>query len=387
MIQVSELTEQIKTLLESTFLQVSVYGEVSRPTYHSSGHLYFTLKDDKSAISCVMFKGNNQKLKFRIEEGMEAVVHGGLSVYSPRGTYQINCFNLEPNGSGALALAYEQLKKKLNKEGYFDQKRALPKFPKHIALVTSSTGAALQDMIKVANKRYPLVKLSICNTLVQGEEAKLEIVQALQKAQELNPDLIVLARGGGSIEDLWAFNEEIVAKAIFQSKIPTISAIGHAIDTLISDFVADATAPTPSAAMQLALPDINELRQMLDANELALKNLLNFKIQNASEQLIHLNQQMLLLNPKNKIKMLQDEIKNLQEILNSLMKQKIELSSQQLNSLKQILKSKNPNILAKNGFVQVLKQNKITPLEKLKPNDEITLVSIKKTLSAKIMTS
>ncbi len=382
---VSQLTEQIKAILEATFLEVNVSGEVSRPTYHSSGHLYFTLKDDKSSISCVMFKGNNQKLKFRVEEGMEVCVRGGVNVYSPRGTYQINCCDLEPNGSGALALAYEQLKKKLSQNGYFDQKRALPRYPKHIALVTSKTGAALQDMLKVAKKRYPLVKLSLCNTLVQGEEAKYEIVKAISYAQSLNPDIIVISRGGGSIEDLWAFNEEMVAMAIYESRVPTISAIGHAIDTLISDFVADATAPTPSAAMQLALPDINELKQNLDMYEMQLKKMLTFKLQNASSQLINLQNQLTLFSPKAKLQMYNELLQNHSKLLKSSLAQKFYILEQNLGSLEQVLKGKNPQKLVQNGYAQIVKDGKIISADKLKVNDEIELQSVKRNLLAKII--
>ena len=263
---VSSLNNQIKSLLEATFLHVSVEGEISRATYHSSGHLYFTLKDADSAIACVMFKGNAKALKFQLEEGMAVIVHGALSVFSPRGTYQINCLSMEPAGSGALAKAYEQLKAKLSAKGYFDaeRKKRLPKFVERVALVTSATGAALQDMLKVAQKRWPLVNITLLDTLVQGENAKFSIAENIAKADRLNVDVIIIARGGGSIEDLWAFNEEIVADAIFTCQTPIVSAVGHEIDYVISDFVADVRAPTPSAAMEMLLPDQIEMLQRLD---------------------------------------------------------------------------------------------------------------------------
>ncbi|WP_041963557.1 exodeoxyribonuclease VII large subunit [Sulfurospirillum cavolei] len=263
---VSSLNNQIKSLLEATFLHVSVEGEISRATYHSSGHLYFTLKDADSAIACVMFKGNAKALKFQLEEGMAVIVHGALSVFSPRGTYQINCLSMEPAGSGALAKAYEQLKAKLSAKGYFDaeRKKRLPKFVERVALVTSATGAALQDMLKVAQKRWPLVNITLLDTLVQGENAKLSIAENIAKADRLTVDVIIIARGGGSIEDLWAFNEEIVADAIFTCQTPIVSAVGHEIDYVISDFVADVRAPTPSAAMEMLLPDQIEMLQRLD---------------------------------------------------------------------------------------------------------------------------
>ena len=266
-LSVSTLNNQVKSLLEATFLHVSVEGEVSRPTYHSSGHLYFTLKDADSSISCVMFKGNTKSLKFQVEEGLSVVVHGSISVFSPRGTYQINCTSMEPSGSGALALAYEQLKAKLGAKGYFEagRKKPLPRFVNHIALVTSGTGAALQDMLRVATKRWPLVKITLIDTLVQGEGAKFAIASNIARADALGADVIIVGRGGGSVEDLWAFNEEVVADAIFTCKTPVVSSVGHEIDYVISDFVADMRAPTPSAAMEMILPDSTEMLQRLDS--------------------------------------------------------------------------------------------------------------------------
>lgn len=382
---VSELTNQIKSLLETTFLHVKVYGEVSRPTYHSSGHLYFTLKDEKSSISCVMFKGNNQRLKFRVEESMAVHVSGSISLYAPRGSYQINCVNLEPSGSGALALAYEQLKKELSLNGYFDKKRPIPRFPKHITLVTSKTGAALQDMLKVAKNRFPLVKISLCDTLVQGEDAKYEIAKAIEKAQSLNPDIIIVGRGGGSVEDLWAFNEKEVAMAIFNSKIPTISAVGHAIDTLISDFVADATAPTPSAAMELALPDINELRITIDNLEERFKAVMAYKLENANTKLISLQNQLSFFSPKAKLKIINEEITTCKEAFKQVLNQKFHLFEQKLQALQLVYKNKNPEKLVQNGYAQLVKNGKIITLDTLKSKDKFELQSTKNTITAQVL--
>jgi exodeoxyribonuclease VII large subunit len=209
----------------------------------------------------------NKALKFQVEEGMAVVIHGSISVFSPRGTYQINCMMMEPSGSGALAKAYEQLKAKLGAKGYFDveRKKALPRFIRHIALVTSRTGAALQDMLRVATKRWPLVKITLLDTLVQGEGAKFSIASNIAKADALGVDVIIVGRGGGSVEDLWAFNEEVVADAIFASHTPIVSAVGHEIDYVISDFVADLRAPTPSAAIEMILPDSVEMLQRIDS--------------------------------------------------------------------------------------------------------------------------
>lgn len=382
---VSELTEQIKSLLEATFLHVKVHGEISRPTYHSSGHLYFTLKDEKSSINCVMFKGNNQKLKFRVQDSMAVHISGSISVYAPRGSYQINCVSLEPSGSGALALAYEQLKKELYEKGYFNQKRPLPKFPTHIALVTSKTGAALKDMLKVANARYPLVKISLCNTLVQGEEAKFEIAKAIQKAQNLKPDIIIISRGGGSVEDLWAFNEKEVAMAIYNSSIPTISAIGHAIDTLISDFVADASAPTPSAAIELALPDINELRMMCDSMDESFKRLISHKLQNANIQLNSLKNQLSLFSPIAKLQLIKKEISTCKASLKQSLRQSLNIHEQKLQALKLAYQNKNPENLIQNGYAQIVKNGKIATINSLKEKENFELQSTNRTISAKVI--
>jgi len=263
---VSSLNTKIKSLLEATFMHTLVEGEVASVTYHTSGHLYFSIKDDKSSIKCVMWRSSVSKMKFRIEKGMHIVVEGSVSVYTPRGEYQFQTVRIEPYGQGALALAYEQLKNKLKEKGYFavDNKKPIPKHIQKIALVTAKDSAALHDMLKIIEKRWPLLEVVIIDTLVQGEIASRQIAHGLQYADTLNADVVVVGRGGGSAEDLWAFNEEVVADAIFAMQTPIVSAVGHEVDTLISDFVADLRAPTPSAAMEMILPDISEIRYMLD---------------------------------------------------------------------------------------------------------------------------
>ena len=404
---VSELNNQIKSLLENTFLSIVVKGEISRVTYHSSGHLYFTLKDTSSAISCIMFRGNNQKLKFRVEEGMGVVIYGAISVYSPRGNYQINCINLEPLGNGALALAYEQLKKKLEAKGYFAQerKKSIPKFPKKIALVTSKTGAALQDMLRVAKKRWPLVKIILIDTLVQGKNASTNIARGIKKAEMLPVDIIVIGRGGGSIEDLWAFNEEIVADAIYLSKIPVVSAVGHEIDFLISDFVADLRAPTPSAAMEMILPDKNEIllyidnllenyhssfkRILLRKNE-ELKNLYYSYKQNSFLSKIELykNEIKILKQRYNEVLnfIIQKKEQNINYIYKNISQKENQLLSKKEQILSMLLESfnaNNPSKKIKNTFAQILKENKPINLENIKKDEIFTLISTKTKLTAK----
>ena len=267
MMTVSSLNTKIKSLLEVTFMHIKVEGEVASVTYHqASGHVYFSLKDDQSAIKCVMFRSNAQKLKFRMEKGVHIVVEGSVGVYTPRGEYQFYAVRVEPFGKGALALAFEQLKEKLKEKGYFDKehKKPIPKVIQTLVLVTAKESAALHDMLKIIEKRWPLVSVTIIDTLVQGERAPEEIAGALAYADSLNADVIVTGRGGGSTEDLWAFNEEIVADTLYRLKTPVVSAVGHEVDILISDFVSDLRAPTPSAAIEMILPDKQELLCTLD---------------------------------------------------------------------------------------------------------------------------
>ena len=264
---VSSLNIRIKSLLEATFMHIQVEGEISSVTYHqASGHIYFTVKDEKSAIKCVMFRSSARSLKFRLEKGKHIIIEGSVGVYTPRGEYQFYAVHIEPYGEGALALAFEQLKRRLEKQGYFDpgRKKAIPRSIEKIVLVTAKESAALYDMLKIIEKRWPLVSVTIVDTLVQGESAAAEIARALAYADTLDADVVVTGRGGGSVEDLWAFNEEIVANALFRMRTPVVSAVGHEVDRVISDLVADLRAPTPSAAIEMLLPDREELLYMLD---------------------------------------------------------------------------------------------------------------------------
>lgn len=261
---VSELTSSIKGLLEIEFSFVTVVGEISNLRKPHSGHIYFTLKDQSAQIKGVMFKMQQRYLSLVPEDGMEAVCRGRISVYEPRGEYQIIVDSMEFKGTGNLQIAFENLKKKLAQEGLFDEghKKPLPAFPNHITLITSPDGAAVFDFLKVAGARCPTIPIDIYPVRVQGDGAADEIVEAIQAVNELHrSDAIVLCRGGGSIEDLWSFNEEKVANAIFNSNIPVVSAVGHEIDFTIADFVADLRAPTPSAAAEIIIPDHQVLRE------------------------------------------------------------------------------------------------------------------------------
>ncbi len=258
---VHEFTMAVKGILTSgQFNDIWIRGEISNFKNHTSGHRYFTLKDKNSSLQCVMFKWHGQNLRFEPEHGMKVLVLGDLDVYEQRGQYQLKVRAIRPDGVGELYKAYEQLKNKLALEGLFspEHKKALPRFPKRIGIATSETGAVLHDILTVLKRRYPVSVLFI-PTMVQGEYAANSIVHSIELLNRTDVDLIILGRGGGSLEDLWSFNEEVVARAIFGSKIPIISAVGHETDYTIADFVADVRAPTPSAAAEMAVPDRQEL--------------------------------------------------------------------------------------------------------------------------------
>lgn len=387
-ITVTTLNNQIKSLLESHYMSVMVEGEVSRVTYHGSGHLYFTLKDKNSAISCVMFKGNNQRLKFRVEEGMQVIIGGGISVYTPRGSYQINCATMEPAGSGALALAYEQLKSKLEAQGYFDTsiKKPLPQFAKHIALITSQTGAALQDMLNVANKRWPLVKITLFDTIVQGENAAPSIAHNIALADKIGADIIIVGRGGGSLEDLWAFNEEIVADAIYRANTPIVSAVGHEIDYMISDFTADLRAPTPSASMELVLPDRAEILIYLDSIINSYNTNMNKILEHKSKILEH---QSALLKQNSfdaKLTYYQNEIESLGKSYQNFFQLKLNQKKSDLDQILQAFRLNDPSKKDKSGYAQISKDGKIIPLETLKVGDTFSSQTSKVKIEAEVVT-
>jgi exodeoxyribonuclease VII large subunit len=265
---VAQLTAEIKTLLEGSFEHVWVEGEISNLRLPSSGHLYFTLKDESAQIRTVMFRMQNRLLKFDPEDGLQVVCYGRLAVYEPRGEYQIVVDHMEPKGLGALQLAFEQLKERLSREGLFDpaRKKPLPPFPQKIGIVTSPTGAALRDILQIIDRRFANVHILLYPVRVQGEGAAQEIAQAIDElSQWPDLDVMIVGRGGGSLEDLWAFNEESIARAIYRSTVPIISAVGHEIDFTIADFVADLRAPTPSAAAELVVQNKVELVQRLES--------------------------------------------------------------------------------------------------------------------------
>ena len=289
-LSVSQINEYLRSRMDADpFLSaVAIRGEISNYKLYPSGHHYFTIKDESSALKCVLFKGNAFRLRFRPDNGMKVIAFGKISVYPRDGAYQLYCTGLNLDGIGDLHIAFEQLKKKLEAQGLFDSshKQILPKYPQCIGIITSEAGAAVHDMLRILNKRFPLSKVRLIPVRVQGTEAPAEIAAAIAYANYYKlADVLIVGRGGGSIEDLWAFNEEIVARAIYDSTIPIISAVGHEPDVTISDFVADLRAATPSNAAELVVPDQNILRQSLDVMQNTLAACLNRQIKNARKHL------------------------------------------------------------------------------------------------------
>ncbi len=315
---ISELTQSIREILENTFREVWVEGEVSNFVKHSSGHMYFSLKDAGAVLACAFFRSANQGLKFQIEDGMNVVCFGKISVYDKRGQYQLYVEKIEPKGIGALQIAFEQLKAKLQKEGLFDEarKRPIPYLPTRIGVVTSPTGAAIRDILNVVKRRFQNVEVILNPVRVQGEGAEKEIAEAIEEFNAFNNeipadkrvDVLIVGRGGGSLEDLWPFNEEIVARAIFRSDIPIISAVGHEVDWTIADFVADKRAPTPSAAAEMVIPRKEDLLIRLEELAGRLDSSIIDKITLLGDELKALSESYILKQPINIIEQYQQRI-------------------------------------------------------------------------------
>lgn len=386
-LNVSSLNEQIKTLLESSFSRVLVEGELSRITFHNSGHIYFTLKDANSTLKAVMFRGNASKLKFALKEGLKVILDGAITLYKPRGEYQINCFSIEPAGHGALALAYEQLKQKLASQGYFESsiKKQLPKFPKKIALITSASGAALQDMLRVANSRYRALEIDVYDVLVQGDSAASSIANAIIVSDTKEYDFIIIGRGGGSIEDLWAFNEEIVADAIFRASTPIISAVGHEIDWVISDFVSDLRAPTPSASIEMTLPDSNELYQTLDSIASQYTQLMTQKIESSKQELTYMYNLYSTHSIERRLEQKMQEIKVFKDSFSHTITSRFNVAQNQVLNLQKMLESNHPKFKTKKGFAQISQNSKVINISNLNVGDEFMAQSDEVSISAKVI--
>ena len=358
---VSEITKQIKQVVEENFTGLKIIGEISNFKAHVSGHWYFTLKDGDAAINCTMWRGVNNYVFFTPQNGMKVIVTGRITIYPPRGSYQLDVRSMQPAGVGELQKAFEELKRKLHAEGLFDEeiKKEIPSFPKTIGIVTGKDTAAFKDMLSVAQRRYPLVKLLIAPAKVQGEGAAAEIVKSIELLnKQKNIDLIIVSRGGGSLEDLWPFNEEIVARAIHKSKIPIISGVGHEVDFTISDFVADLRAPTPSAAMELATPNKDEIFGFISDFSYNTKNKINNLIENlrneVEQSLESYGFRNLINTLNNKKQLLDNYLFRIQTDISNLLianKNNLALYSRTIDS-------NNINRILKKGFV-LIKQNDI----------------------------
>ncbi|WP_369902671.1 exodeoxyribonuclease VII large subunit [Bacillus manliponensis] len=335
---VTALTKYIKTKIEYDPHLQSVWlkGEISNFKCHSRGHMYFTLKDENARIAVVMFASHNRVVKFRPEDGMKVLVKGKISVYEASGSYQIYIHDMQPDGVGNLHLAYEQLKVRLEEEGLFSQlyKQPIPAYPAKIGVITSPTGAAIRDIITTITRRYPIGKVIVFPVLVQGESAAPSIVQAIQKANEMNSiDVLIVGRGGGSIEELWAFNEEVVARAISESSIPIISAVGHETDFTIADFVADLRAPTPTAAAELAAPNILELQEKLTQRTLRLQRAMMALVKGKQDRLQALQTSYAFRYPK---QLYEQKEEQLDRALDGLVQAKERYIEKKMNKLQQL---------------------------------------------------
>ncbi|SES82725.1 Exodeoxyribonuclease VII large subunit [Oceanobacillus limi] len=317
---VTALTKYIKRKIDTDphLRDVWLKGEISNFKHHSRGHMYLTIKDDQTRIQSVMFAGNNRYLKFTPENGMKVLIKGEISVFEMNGQYQLYIKQMEPDGIGSLYLAIEQLKDKLRKQGYFEEvyKKEIPAYPTSIGVITSPTGAAVRDIITTIKRRYPIVQTTVIPVLVQGKNASKSIRKAIEFANEKNIfDVLIVGRGGGSIEELWSFNEEEVANAIFQSQTPIISAVGHETDTTISDYVADLRAPTPTGAAELAVPSIYELRDKLLIKKRALSRAVHNQMEHQQKMLNRITQSYAFRYPKQLLQQREQELDRLQESL------------------------------------------------------------------------
>ena len=376
---VGQVNNYIKNMFAQDFMlhHISIKGEVSNCKYHSSGHIYFTIKDTQGAMSAIMFSGNRKGLTFQMKEGDKVIVTGSVEVYERDGKYQIYARQIELDGAGNLYLQFEALKRELEEMGMFakEYKQAIPKYARTIGIVTAPTGAAVQDIRNIATRRNPYVQLILYPALVQGEGAAPSIVNGIHALERLGVDVIIVGRGGGSIEDLWAFNEEIVARAIFECQIPIISAVGHETDTTIADYVADLRAPTPSAAAELAVYDYRTTMLELENRKRHMQMILARKVEFARERLSHYETRLRYLSPKNRLNENRRILMDLEECLERAMKEKLNEKRQRLLYLSQQLEVYSPLKKLQQGFsyVEDRTHKAIKSIEQVETGDTVTI--------------
>lgn len=390
-LSVSAITRYLKAKfdVDENLQTVFLRGEISNFKAHTTGHFYFSLKDESSKINAIMFRSNASKVLFKPVDGMKVLVTGRISVYEAMGSYQIYVDEMLEDGVGNLYIAFEQLKKKLKSEGLFDEthKRKIPKIPKRVGIITASTGAAIRDIMTTIKRRFPICETILFPTLVQGENAKDDIVRNIERAQNYDLDVLIVGRGGGSIEDLWPFNEEVVARAIYNSKVPVISAVGHEVDFTIADFVADLRAPTPTAAAELAVPNMSDLKKHIDQlgirlNESILKkvNYLKLYLESVKNSFVIKNPQIMFENKKQSLFLMGDK-------LNDIMLGKVEKYKNEMAKLKKSYVLENPYLLYKDKINEVKniidRLNLLNPLNILARGYSITYLNEKALKSIK----
>lgn len=390
-LSVSQINFYIKSIIENdgSLQFVLVTGEISNLTVHQrSGHIYLSLKDSNSVISAVMFAGNARRLRFRLENGMKVICHGRISVYEPSGRYQLYIEDMQPDGVGALTLAFEQLKKSLAQKGLFDNahKKPLPKFPKTIGVITSPTGAAVQDITNIIRRRFPSADIVLAPVLVQGESAPEQLVRAVNKFSASKiADVIIIGRGGGSAEDLWAFNDEQLAYAVYNCETPIISGVGHETDFTVCDFVADVRASTPSAAAELAVPDRQELMSYYFKQKQYISAMLDRKIKTAQLRLENQQRRMSASSPKLKAEQLEKQLSAKSEKLTRFMNIYISNKENKLIAAKGKLDGLNPLNVLNRGYAIAEKDEKIiTSSKQLKDGDDFTVILSDGKINAKV---
>lgn len=389
---VTQINSYIKNMFQQDFVlnSIVIKGEISNCKYHSSGHIYFTLKDETGAIAAIMFASNAKSLKFRLEDGLKVKVHGRVDVYERDGKYQLYASSIEEDGLGDLNLRYLELKKQFEEMGLFDPmyKRPIPKFVKRIGVVTARTGAAIRDIITVSKRRNPYIQIVLYPALVQGENAKYSIVKGISVLNELDLDCIIVGRGGGSMEDLWAFNEEIVVEAIYNSRIPIISAVGHEVDFTLSDFAADLRAPTPSAAAEIAVMDVSILDNTINNLKRRLDIAISNEIKAYKNIILKYEMQLKFFNPINIANKNREDLIKLEEALNDAMNNILQRKKNKLNVLIASLEGMSPLKKLSSGYSYIEHNGKnVSSIKDVKIGDNIDIYlkdgSIKATVGGK----
>ena len=375
---ISQINEYVKMRIDSdaNLKKIFLKGEISNFKNHTRGHLYFTLKDDNSRLSAVMFSSSAVNLKFTPEDGMNVLVEGRLSCYPAQGTYQIYVDKMEMDGLGNLYLEYEKLKKKLSEEGLFDEsrKKPIPRYPSKIGIVTASTGAAIKDILSTIKRRYPICETILFPSLVQGSGAAPDVVKQIEKAQEYDLDVLIVGRGGGSIEDLWAFNEEIVARAIAASNIPVISAVGHEVDYTIADYVADLRAPTPTGAAEMAVPVLSDVISNIDNLKIRLRENILKTLKQSELRFNKVKDSFILSNPLAMYEVKEEKLSNYINVLNKYINDILVAKRHKLNIDLNSLKLLNPVNIMEKGYSLVKVEDKIiSNVEDLKIGEKIEI--------------